>query len=66
MTQTGSTDGVDLDATADAALRADIRRIGELLGQTLVRQEGQDLLDLVEQVRRLLRTEPDVAEQTAP
>jgi len=35
----------------DEALRADIRLLTTLLGQTLVRSEGQDLLDLVELVR---------------
>src|SRR5689334_12178673 len=41
----------------DSELRADIRRLGVLLGQTLARQEGQSLLDLVEEVRGLVRAD---------
>jgi phosphoenolpyruvate carboxylase len=44
-----------------ADLRRDIRGLAAMLGQTLARQEGSDLLALIERVRRLIREDREAA-----
>ena len=47
--------------TSAPELRDDIRRLGDLLGEALVRQEGPHTYDTVERIRALSRDDPDAA-----
>ena len=44
-------DPPSLDELGGSRLRVDINRLATVLGQTLARQEGPELLDIVEQIR---------------
>jgi phosphoenolpyruvate carboxylase len=50
-----------VETTAPPDLRADIRLLGRLLGETLARNESPELLALVEQVRHATRDDPAAA-----
>lgn len=56
-------EGVSSDV-GHASLRAAIRHLGGLLGESLTRHEGHELLELVERVRHLARRHEDVVELT--
>ncbi len=48
-----------LSESEHRSLRADIRRLSTMLGRTLAHHGGPELLELVEEVRRLSRTAPE-------
>lgn len=53
----GSNGAVDQVRDSDAALRADVRLLGGMLGDTLRLHAGEDTFELVERVRALVRTD---------
>ena len=57
---------MDPQSDSTSQLRSEIRLLGNLLGQTLVRQEGADLLDLVERVRALVKQVRNAEEEGDP
>ncbi|GAA4902809.1 phosphoenolpyruvate carboxylase type 1 [Actinomycetospora succinea] len=52
-------EGTVASESEHSALRADIRRLSTLLGRTVAAQHGDDMLELVEKVRRLVREVPE-------
>src|SRR3954453_7925858 len=66
LRSTGSSASESVDASAGVlsesqhqSLRADIRRLSTMLGRTLAHHGGPELLELVEEVRRLSRKAPE-------
>ena len=52
-------------ATDQSLVRADIRRLGDLLGECISRHEGAEVFDLVESVRMIVTQAHDAAEAGA-
>jgi phosphoenolpyruvate carboxylase len=59
---TASTD----DRSKEKPLRRDVRSLGVLLGRVLVEQSGQQLFEVVEQLRRLLITSREQSAEQGP
>ena len=56
--------GSEQASAADAPLRRDVRLLGDELGRVLVEQEGPELLEAVETIRRLSRETREHADTT--
>jgi phosphoenolpyruvate carboxylase len=48
-------DSAEAIANDGSGLRADVRKLGDLLGESLIRQEGKDLPELVQAVREAVK-----------
>jgi phosphoenolpyruvate carboxylase len=53
-----------VSSAPDAQLRANVRLLGDVLGNVLVEQEGEELLALEEQIRRLARDARESGDRT--
>ena len=53
----GAASGTGSVGSSDARLRQTIRQLGNLLGETIVEQEGQEIFELVEELRSLTRAQ---------
>ncbi len=58
--------GLSAQADADSRLRWTVRQLGNVLGETIVEQEGQAIFDLVEELRRLTRAQRQGDQSAGP
>ncbi len=57
---------MSMPTSTDTALRRDIRLLGQLLGETLIRHQGHAFFDLVEEVRALSKSARDPSSPQTP
>ena len=58
--------GLSAQADADSRLRWTVRQLGNVLGETIVEQEGKAIFDLVEELRRLTRAQRQGDQSAGP